>query len=39
MSGRIVERRDHVLMTFFSLRAFIPSTFTAQVVIDERDLF
>src|SRR5260221_5275052 len=26
MSGRIVDRRDHVLITFFSLRAFIPST-------------
>src|ERR1700704_3495018 len=30
MSGRIVERRDHVLMTFFSLRAFIPSTFSRR---------
>src|SRR5437879_8384437 len=30
MSGRIVERRDHVLMTFFSLRAFIPATFTRR---------
>src|ERR1039457_1040696 len=29
-SGRIVERRDHVLMTFFSLRAFIPSTFSRR---------
>src|ERR1019366_4726325 len=26
MSGRIVDRRDHVLITFFSLRAFIPAT-------------
>src|ERR1700692_2009114 len=26
ISGRIVDRRDHVLITFFSLRAFIPST-------------
>src|SRR3984957_3572152 len=26
MSGRIVDRRDHVLITFFSLRAFMPST-------------
>src|SRR5229473_3282733 len=26
MSGTIVERRDHVLMTFFSLRVFSPST-------------
>src|ERR1700693_890421 len=30
MSGRIVDRRDHVLMTFFSLRAFIPATFTCR---------
>ena len=30
ISGRIVERRDHVLMTFFSLRAFIPSTFSRR---------
>src|ERR1700732_5093484 len=30
MSGRIVERRDHVLMTFFSLRAFIPATFARR---------
>src|SRR5487761_1180324 len=27
MSGKIVERRDQVLMTFFSFRAFIPSIF------------
>src|SRR5438128_5056523 len=27
MSGTIVERRDHVLITFFSLRVFSPSTF------------
>src|SRR6266851_7284505 len=26
MSVRIVDRRDHVLITFFSLRAFIPAT-------------
>src|ERR1700685_2517371 len=26
MSGRIVDRRDQVLITFFSLRAFIPDT-------------
>src|SRR5271169_1078790 len=26
MSGTIVERRDHVLITFFSLRVFSPST-------------
>src|SRR5579863_5200874 len=26
MSGRIVDRRDHVLITFFSFRAFIPDT-------------
>src|SRR5580700_5167262 len=26
MSGRIVDRRDHVLITFFSLREFIPAT-------------
>src|SRR5271169_4180244 len=30
MSGRIVDRRDHVLITFFSLRAFIPSTFSRR---------
>ena len=30
MSGRIVERRDHVFTTFFSLRAFIPSTFSCR---------
>src|SRR5713101_5815144 len=27
MSGTIVERRDHVLITFFSFRVFSPSTF------------
>src|SRR5665213_1967592 len=32
MSGRIVVRRDHVLITFFSLRAFIPATFTCRCV-------
>src|ERR1700688_2825385 len=26
MPGRIVDRRDHVLITFFSLRAFMPAT-------------
>ena len=26
ISGMIVERRDHVRSTFFSLRAFMPST-------------
>src|SRR4029077_5279291 len=30
MSGRMVDRRDHVLITFFSLRAFIPSTFSRR---------
>jgi hypothetical protein len=28
ISGRIVERRDHVFTTFFSFRAFNASTFT-----------
>src|SRR5580700_4179156 len=30
MSGRIVDRRDQVLTTFFSFRAFIPSTFSRR---------
>src|SRR5690348_5345396 len=30
ISGTIVERRDHVFTTFFSLRAFIASTFTRR---------
>ena len=30
MSGTIVERRDHVFNTFFSFRAFSPSTFTRR---------
>src|ERR1700676_1062261 len=30
MSGTIVERRDQVFKTFFSLRAFSPSTFTCR---------
>src|ERR1700757_1005313 len=30
ISGTIVERRDHVLITFFSLRVFSPSTFTRR---------
>src|ERR1700691_5563404 len=30
ISGIIVERRDHVRSTFFSLRAFMPSTFVAR---------
>src|SRR5450432_1851650 len=30
MSGTIVERRDHVLITFFSLRVFSPSTFSRK---------
>src|SRR5579872_1239165 len=30
ISGRMVDRRDHVLITFFSLRAFIPSTFSRR---------
>src|SRR6202007_2868288 len=30
ISGRMVERRDHVFTTFFSLRAFIPSTFSRR---------
>src|ERR1700736_3320796 len=30
MSGTIVERRDHVLITFFSLRVFSPSTFSRR---------
>src|SRR5215831_6926088 len=30
ISGRIVERRDHVFTTFFSFRAFIPSTFSRR---------
>src|ERR1017187_1967735 len=30
ISGIIVERRDHVRSTFFSLRAFIPATLVAR---------
>src|SRR5713101_8570799 len=30
MSGRIVDRRDHVLITFFSLCAFMPATFSRR---------
>src|SRR3981189_395066 len=30
MSGTIVERRDQVLITFFSLRVFNPSTLTRR---------
>src|ERR1700736_929205 len=30
ISGTIVERRDHVLITFFSLRVFRPSTFSRK---------
>src|SRR5271170_2386084 len=30
ISGMTVERRDHVRSTFFSLRAFIPSTFSCR---------
>src|SRR5260370_10127179 len=30
MSGTIVERRDQVLITFFSLRVFSPSTLTRR---------
>src|SRR5579871_336320 len=30
ISGRIVERRDHVFTTFFSLRVFNPSIFTRR---------
>src|SRR5437763_8555090 len=30
ISGTIVERRDQVLITFFSLRVFSPSTFTRR---------
>src|SRR6266436_3663924 len=30
MSGTIVERRDHVFTTFFSFRAFKPSTFSRR---------
>src|SRR5579864_5488654 len=30
ISGMMVERRDQVRSTFFSLRAFIPSTFTCR---------
>src|SRR6202050_3833380 len=30
ISGTIVERRDHVFTTFFSLRVFRPSTFTRR---------
>src|SRR5467141_2655509 len=30
ISGTIVERRDHVLITFFSLRVFSPSTLTRR---------
>src|SRR5271169_6980233 len=30
MSGTIVERRDHVFTTFFSFRAFSPSTFSRR---------
>src|ERR1700675_3897247 len=30
MSGTMVERRDHVLITFFSLRGFRPSTFSRK---------
>ena len=39
MSGRIVDRRDHVLITFFSFRAFIPATFIVQMAINKRALF
>src|SRR5437763_6998022 len=31
ISGTIVERRDHVLITFFSLRVFSPSTSTRRL--------
>jgi hypothetical protein len=37
-SGRIVERRDHVRMTFFSFAAFIASIFF-EVVSTKRSLF
>src|SRR5215472_12785818 len=30
ISGTIVERRDHVFTTFFSLRVFSPSTFSRR---------
>src|SRR5271154_1914787 len=30
MSGTIVERRDHVLITFFSLRVFSPATLSRK---------
>src|SRR6476660_5701252 len=30
MSGTIVDRRDHVFTTFFSLRVFSPSTFSRR---------
>src|SRR5258708_12223801 len=30
ISGTIVERRDHVFTTFFSLRVFSPSTFSRK---------
>ena len=38
MSGTIVERRDHVLMTFFSPRSFIVVDLDHQVLVDERPL-
>jgi hypothetical protein len=37
-SGRIVERRDQVLIGFLSLVAVAFSTFGDQVVVDERTL-
>ena len=36
MSGMTVERRDQVLMTFFSRVAFSAATFFDQVVVHER---
>ena len=38
-SGRIVERRDQVCMTFFSFFSFIAATLIDQVVVDERPFF
>jgi len=37
-SGKIVERRDQVLIGFLSLVATAVSTFCDQVVVDERAL-
>ena len=38
ISGTTVERRDQVLMTFFSLTRFIASSFSSSERVDERAL-